>query len=240
MYQVRSQSKQTVELGISRAIQECQICKHMDMTFAYRHGKKYKTAFNMDVLVRQEQVINDSYYTVIFSFECLHTGYTIARYENGNKYKSRYEMLNHVVTEYWTYGEHWEGFGMPRNAFFTAEPTDGIQCLCQAGRSDNIRWGWSELKLGNFKFLDVLDCTDISETTDLQFKLSERIFLHTSTISSRYQLRDTRYISNTKQPRFTFRPELKENNSRYPPRPGTRAGGPHNIGGATFPTNQVI
>ena len=28
------------------------------------------------------------------------------RYVNGNKYKSRYEMLNQVVMEYWTYGEH--------------------------------------------------------------------------------------------------------------------------------------
>ena len=27
-------------------------------------------------------------------------------------------MLNHMVMEYWTYGEHWEGFGMPRNIFF--------------------------------------------------------------------------------------------------------------------------
>ena len=46
-----------VELQISRAIQECQICKHKDMTFAHGHGKKYKTAFNTDVLIRREQVI---------------------------------------------------------------------------------------------------------------------------------------------------------------------------------------
>ena len=45
-----------VELWIFRAIQECQICKHEDMTFAHGHGKKYKTAFNTDVLVRREQV----------------------------------------------------------------------------------------------------------------------------------------------------------------------------------------
>ena len=133
----------SVELRISRVIQEYQICKHEDMTFAHGHGKKYKTAFNTDVLVRREQVINHSYYLVLFSFECLHTGYTIARYVNGNKYKSRYEMLNHVVMEYWTYGEHGEGFGMPRNAFFTAEPTDDIQRLRHAGRSDNVRWGRS-------------------------------------------------------------------------------------------------
>ena len=89
-------------------------------------------------LVRHEQVINDSYYTILFSFECLHTGYTIARYVNGNKYKSRYEMLNHVDMEYWTYGEHGEGFGMPRDAFFTAEPTDDVQRLRHAGRSDGV------------------------------------------------------------------------------------------------------
>ena len=141
-----------VELRISRVIQECQICKHEDMTFAHGHGKKYKTAFNTDVLVRSEQVINDSYYTVLFSFECLHTGYTIARYVNGNKYKSRYEMLNHMVMIYWTYGEQWEGFGMPRNAFFKAEPTDSIQRLRHAGRSDNVKWGRSDLKLGKFQF----------------------------------------------------------------------------------------
>ena len=82
-----------VELWISRVIQECQICKHEDMTLAHGHGKKYKAAFNMDVLVRREQVINDIYYTVLISFECLHTGYTIARYVNGKKYKFWYEML---------------------------------------------------------------------------------------------------------------------------------------------------
>ena len=152
-----------VELQISRVIQECQICKHKDMTFSHGHGKMYKTAFNMDVLVRCEQVTNDSYYTVLFSLECMHTGYTVARYVNGNKYKSRYEMLNHVVMEYWTYGEHREGFGMPSNAFFTAraEPTDDIQHLNHAGRSDKVKWGRSDLKLGKFQFLDFLDCRNM-------------------------------------------------------------------------------
>ena len=73
--------------------------------------------------MRSEKVIGDYYYTELFSFECMHTGYTVARYVNGNKYKSRYEMLNHVAMEYWSYGENGEGFGMPRNAFFTADPT---------------------------------------------------------------------------------------------------------------------
>ena len=71
--------------------------------------------------------------------ECLHTGYTTARYVNGNKYKSRYEMLNHVVTEFWIYVEFGEAFGMPKNAFFTAEQTNDFQRLRHAGRSENIR-----------------------------------------------------------------------------------------------------
>ena len=114
----------SVELRISRVIQECAICKHEDVTFANGHGKKYKTDFNTDILVRRELVRNIFYYTDLFSLECLHTSYTTARYVSGNKYKSRYDMLNHVVTEYF------------------------------------------------------LDCTDISNTMDLQFRLSERIFVY--------------------------------------------------------------
>ena len=55
-----------VELRISRVIQECQICKDEDMTFSHRHGKKYKTAFNTDVLVRREKVIGDYYITLTY------------------------------------------------------------------------------------------------------------------------------------------------------------------------------
>ena len=55
-----------VELRISRVIQECQLCKDEDMTFSHGHGKKYKTAFNTDVLVRR-----DYYYTDLFSFSNL-------------------------------------------------------------------------------------------------------------------------------------------------------------------------
>ena len=87
-------------------------------------------------------------------------------------------MLNHVFTEYWIYGEFGEGFVMPKNAFFTAETTDDIQRLRHAGKSEKIRWDRSDLKLGKFKFLDFLDCTDISGTRDLQFRLSERIFVY--------------------------------------------------------------
>ena len=53
----------SVELRISRVIQECTICKHEDVTFAHGHGKKYKTDFNTDILVKREPVRNDFYYT---------------------------------------------------------------------------------------------------------------------------------------------------------------------------------
>ena len=57
-----------------------------------------------------------------------------------------------MVTEYWIYGEFGEGFGMPKNALFTAETTHDIQRLRHAGRSEKIRWERSDLKLGKFKF----------------------------------------------------------------------------------------
>ena len=63
-----------VELRILRVIQECQICKDEDRTFSHGHGKKYKTAFNTDILVRREKVIGDYYYTDLFSLECMDTG----------------------------------------------------------------------------------------------------------------------------------------------------------------------
>ena len=173
----------SVELRISRVIQECQICKDEDRTFSHGHGKKYKTAFNTDVLVRREKVIGDYYYTELFSFECMDTGSTIARYVNDNKYKSRYEMLNHVAMEYWSYGEYGDGFGMPRNAFFTADPTDDIQSLRRAGRSDSIKWGRSDLKLGKFRFSDFLDCTDCAKINNLGARLSERVFVYNKLLS---------------------------------------------------------
>ena len=52
------------------------------------------------------------------------------------------------------------------NAFFTAEPTDDIQRLNHAGRSDKVKWGRSDLKFGKFQFLDFLDCRNISEAAD--------------------------------------------------------------------------
>ena len=50
-------------------------------------------------------------------------------------------MLNHVVTEYWVYGEFGEGFGMPKNAFFTTDKTDDIWRLGHSGRSDKNQMG---------------------------------------------------------------------------------------------------
>ena len=38
------------------------------------------------------------------------------------------------------------------------------------------------MKLGKFKFSDFLDCTGIPSTTDLQFRLSERIFVYNNTL----------------------------------------------------------
>ena len=66
---------------------------------------------------------------------------------------------------------------MPRNSFFTVDPTDDIQCQRRAGRSDSVKWGRSDLKLGKFQFLDFLDCTDCAEINNLGFRLSERVFV---------------------------------------------------------------
>ena len=172
----------SMELRISRVIQECTVCKHEDEVFSQGQGKKYKTVFNTDVLVRQEPVRNDFYYTDLFSLECLHTGYITARYVNSRKYESKYEMVNKVVTKYWVYGEYGDGFGTPRNAFSTAEETDDICRLHQAGRSENLKCGRSDLKLGKFKFPEFLDCKHEPRTTDLQMRLSDQVFVRNDTL----------------------------------------------------------
>ena len=126
---------------------------------------------------------------------------------------------------------------MPRNAFFTAYPTDDIQRLRLAGRSDSVKWGRSDIKLGKFQFLDFLDCTDCAKIKNLGLRLSERVFVYNNLLSPGtgytpislwHQLRDTRYISNTKEPRCTFRPEFTKSDSRYPLCPGK--GSPHTTG----------
>ena len=58
---------------------------------------------------------------------------------------------------------------MPRNAFFTADPTDDIQSLRRAGRSDSVKWGRSDLKLGKFWFSDFLGCTDCAKEKNVFF-----------------------------------------------------------------------
>ena len=108
--------------------------KHEDKVFTQGQGKKYKTDFNTDVLVRREPVRNDHYYTDLFSLECLHTRYITARYVNRRKYESKYDIISKVVAEYWIYGEYVDGFGTPfRNAFFTVEEADNIHRLHRAG-----------------------------------------------------------------------------------------------------------
>ena len=72
---------------------------------------------------------------------------------------------------------------MPRNAFFTAVPTDDIQRLHRAGRSDSVKWGRSDLKLGKFQFSNFLDCTDCAEINNLGFRLSERVFVYNNLLS---------------------------------------------------------
>ena len=92
----------SMELRISRVIQECTVCKKdEDEVFAHGQGKKYKTDFNTNVLFRRELVRNNFYYTDLFSLEFLHTGYITARYVISRKCESRYDMVNKVVTEYW-------------------------------------------------------------------------------------------------------------------------------------------
>ena len=117
----------TVELRISRVIQECQVCKNKDRLFSHGHGKKYKTSFNTDILLRREVLTSDEYYTHLFTLECMDTGFTVAKYINKYKYDSRYNMLNNVALELWVHGEDGNGFGVPKNAFFTPDPTDDIQ-----------------------------------------------------------------------------------------------------------------
>ena len=76
-------------------------------------------------------------------------------------------MLNWAALELWSYGENGDGFCMPTNAFFTADPTDDIQRLRRAGRKNGIKWGRSDLRLGKFQFSDFLDCTDCAEVTNI-------------------------------------------------------------------------
>ena len=74
------------------------------------------------------------------------------------------------------------GFGMPRNAFFTADPTDDIQSLRGIGRKNGIKWGRSDLKLGKFQFSDFLDRTNYKYSPS-HHKLSERVFVYNNLLN---------------------------------------------------------
>ena len=98
------------------------------------------------------------------------------------KYESKYEMLNKVAAEYWIYGEYGDGFGKPRYAFFTPREANDLHCLSQAGKSKNLSWGRSDLKLGELKFTKFLDCKHVHRNTDLQVCLSEQVFVLNNTL----------------------------------------------------------
>ena len=101
---------------------------------------------------------------------------------------------------------------MPRNAFFTADPTQVI----------SFRTFWIALSSTTY------GSDSLKEFLRLQQSFKSRYWVHTPTISFWHQLRDTRYISNTKEPRRTIRPELTEIDSRYPLCSGK--GGPITLG----------
>jgi hypothetical protein len=97
-------------------------------------------------------------------------------------------MLNQVVLDLWVYGPDGTGFGVPRNAFFTPDPTDDIQKLHQIGSKDGMIWAGSDLNPGKFLFTDCLDFT--KENPGMQgcfpsvLRISEKAFLHNNFINS--------------------------------------------------------
>ena len=68
-------------------------------------------------MVRREKVIQDDYYTHLFTVECMDTGYTVAKYINKYRYEDKYEMINDMVLNLWVYGESGNGFGCPKTHF---------------------------------------------------------------------------------------------------------------------------
>ena len=113
-------------------------------------------------------------------------GYRSHKYINRYKYDSRYHMLNQVVLDLWVYGEDGTGFGLPRNAFFTPDPTDYIQKLRHLGNKDGMTWAGSDLNPGKFLFTDYLDFT--TEIPDMGrypsvLQIAEKAFLHNNFIN---------------------------------------------------------
>ena len=72
--------KKTIEDRITKVIQECIACLHKGPNFTKGKLQKNESLFNTDVLVQRRMVTNDrySYYTHLFSIECLNTGFTTA------------------------------------------------------------------------------------------------------------------------------------------------------------------
>ena len=77
---------------------------------------------------------------------------------------------------------------MPRNAFFTPDPTDDIQKLRQIGSKDGMIWAWSDLNPGKFLFTNCLDFTKENPGMKGRFpshlRMSEKAFLHNNFINS--------------------------------------------------------
>ena len=79
-------------------------CRNKNRLFSHGLGQKYNTSFNTDIMLRREKVLEDDYYTHLFTVECMDTGYTVAKYINKYKYEDKYEMINDVVLNLWVYG----------------------------------------------------------------------------------------------------------------------------------------
>ena len=97
-------------------------------------------------------------------------------------------MLNRVALDLWIYGENGNGFGVPRNSFFTPDPTDDIQKLRQTGKKDDRIWARSDLKPGEFWFSDCLDFTKRNPGMQGQFpshlRMSAKVFVYNNLIKS--------------------------------------------------------
>ena len=106
-------------------------------------------------------------------------------------------MLNKVATDYWIYGEYGDGFGKPLNAFFTPREGDDLHHLNQAGESENLIWGKSDLKSGEFKFTEFLDCKHVHRNTN------------TNTVGIGYELRCARFDEVSENDSSNFSQSLK-------------------------------
>ena len=72
--------KKTIEYRIAKVIQECIACLHKGPNFTKGKLQKNESLFNTNVFIQQRRVMNDRYYTHLFSIQCLNTGFTTTRY----------------------------------------------------------------------------------------------------------------------------------------------------------------